>query len=579
MSVLVRDEEARIGAEDRGRPRTLPLAAIAATIYLGIAVVLTWPLVLRPDEVLFGEVIDLQGGIAFLDARLDAGESPFAPGRLTAFNLAGGGAEIPWQTHLATAPSTALLTLLGLAFGATASYGLFALLGYVASGLAMMLLLLRLGSSRAVAVLLGAVFAFWPFATLSGGIPEFIHQWVLVLVAWRAVELVLAPTRRSGLLLGLAFGFAAFWTPYFLLLGGVLFATLAAVALAVAARQGRAREALIALAVACVVVLPLLVALYALSISGSGASQVPDRNQFDLYAYSARPTDFLLPPAENPILGERIAGWVFEHRRFEGGGGPYPLYLGVVVMLALVGAAAALVRRRVPWTDLRATLFVPVLIAGLLFSGPPKVSLGGLVLPLPPLVVYEWVTPAWRIYSRFGILVMLGAVVVASIALSRALSRWRGWHYWAAVAAVAAVATADFLVTPGASAVRPGGSTLELEPPELYQRLRSLPDGGVAEYPIKPAGLRAYTDLYFQRYHGHPVLGGYGGGSEGERRAMEAANVEDPATGDRLRAMGVRYVVVPKHAVFPDPGPPPQPQDPRYRRAFEDDYGVLYELR
>jgi hypothetical protein len=571
--------DATSGATERVRADTRRIALIAAAIYLAIALWLTWPLVLRPGEVLFGEVIDLHGGIAFLDARIDEGINPFLPGRIDDFNLAGGGAEIAWQTHLATVPSTALLTILGLLFGATAAYGLFAVLGYVVSGMAMMMLLLRLRAQPAVAVLLGAAFAYWPFASLSGGIPEFIHQWVLVGIAWRGVELAHAPNTRNGVLFGLAFALAAVWTPYYLLLGGVLAATLGLGALVMAVRSGSGRRMVVALFVAGAVVAPLIVGLYALSISGTGTSQIPDRNQFELYAYSARPSDYVLPPPENPLVGERIADWVRERRVFEGSGGPYPLYLGVLVILGAFAALWAAVRRRVPWSDPRIALFLPVVAAGAAFSGPPKLNLGGLVVPMPPLAVFDFVSTAWRIYSRFAVVVMLGAVVMASLGLSWALSRWRGRAYASAVALVAVLAAADYLVTPKPSVVRPGGATAEVRIPELYQRLRALGPGGVADYPIKSAGQRAYNDLFYQRFHGHPVLSGYPGGSEGERRALEAIDVNDPLTHGRLLAMGVRYVVVPKHPVFPDPAPPAQPEDRRdYRQVFEDDYGVLYQL-
>lgn len=574
MTAVATHEETmplRAAGEQAG-PSMKHIGLIGGTIYLVLAVVLTWPWALHPGSTLFGEVIDLQGGIAFLDARIDAGESPFSPGELTAFNLAGGGADIPWQTHLATWPSTLMLTVFGMAFGAIAAYGLFAVIGYVASGLAMLLLLLRLRVQPAMAVLFGALFAFWPFATLSGGIPEFIHTWPLVLVAWRGLELVQAPSWRSGLWLGLAFVLAAFWTPYWLLLGAVLFGTAALVALVAGRREPRA--SVVALGAACAVALPMLALLYVLSVSGSGTGQVPDRSHTELYAYSARPLDFLTPPADSPVVGERIADWVRERRVFPGSGGPYPLYLGVVVIAGLLAALVLAARRRLPQG---AALFLPLLVMGALFSGPPKITLGGVALPLPPLVVYD-VVPAWRIYSRVGILVMLAAVVLAALALSRLLEGRGPRVALGVAAALAAVSLADFWVSPAPSAVRPGGATVRVEVPELHERLRELPPGGVVEYPIKSAGHRSYQDIFWQRYHGHPVLGGFSSGSRDEARALEALDVKDPLTYGRLRDLGVRYVVIPRQPVFPSPGPEPHPTDPRFKRVFEDEYGTLYSI-
>ena len=197
-----------------------------------------------------------------------AGSIRSPAGRLTQI-AAPAGLEIP-GSRTSLRCQALILWLLGLLFGATASYFLFTLFGYVLSGAAMFLLTRRFTESTWIALIAGWAFAFFPFAVLGGTQhPQFVHSWLFVLLAWRMLVLSERPTVRNGILLGGATALTFFWTPYFVLLGAVLYAMLALCSIGFAARGGRMRAQLPAHAVGAAISLAALIAVALLATHGT----------------------------------------------------------------------------------------------------------------------------------------------------------------------------------------------------------------------------------------------------------------------------------------------------------------------
>jgi hypothetical protein len=549
-------------------------AAAVFSFYLGVAVYLTWPLVtdLGGSVYLFQSVFssgggDLTGSIAHLRELIEGHHNPFAPGRVEDFN-APDGLEIRWALNLANFPSVILLYLMALLVGPTAAHGIFILLGYAVSGLAMFLFVRRITAHVWISLLAGWAFAFYPFAVVTTEHPGFVHGWPFVLIAWRVLEVWEKPTLVNGLWAGAAFVLAVSWTPHYFVLGGVIYGVLTVAALAGAARRSMLKRHLAAHAGGAGIALGFVLVLTALVNMSHSGETLPVSALLDVTQTSAHPLMYLIPSAHTfvgewtrPLLDDR--NWLGVERT---------LYVGwTIILLGLVGLGAALTQR------LRAIEFRAAVLAGLmaitsvLFAAPPEVHFLGATIRFPAWFVFE-VTPGVRLLSRFVIPLMAGLCILCAlglIALVRAVP---------ARAAIAVLASATVLL-PLDLWNRFPDRVYKYSTPSIYAELPSRPQGNLAEYPVRPVtAVGDYLDLYYQDVHGLPILNGYYRGPE-QRRALAFAGLDDPRTPGALAALGVRYVLVTPHRIVrrvgvPSPGRPGK----GFERIASDSYGTLYRV-
>jgi hypothetical protein len=553
------------------RHRTLSQVLFAAIVYLATAFLVTWPLVLHlgssiylPPTGLPAGGGDIAGSIAHL-REFAEGAFPFAPGRIHDFN-APDGLPVRWPLNLANAPSLSLLSVLAVAVGAQAAYGLFVILGYVASGIAMFLFVRGLTGSAWIALVIGWAFAFYPFPVVQGEHPHFLHGWVFVLMGWRLLVLAERPTLRNGLWAGAAGVLAVSWTHYFILLGGVFYAALTVAVVVVGLARGDLRTRLLPAAAGAGLVFGFIFAMRQL-MAVSSAPDVGAAHDFrDIIATSAEPLMYLVPPSHT-LLGRWTQPFLAE-RGIDGV--EWTLYLGVTTMaLALVGLVAASMRAVAPRLRLASLLALAAVVSGLVFSAPPQIELFGHLFRTPSYLVYS-ATPTFRLYSRFGMVVMFGVCVLAAVALS-AVTRGQSRRATAVVLALATVLVPLDLWNRPAHAVR------DLRAPAIYHVLRAQPPGIVAEYPIRPIPFTGhYLDLYYQGVHDHPILNGFFRDSYQER-ALVVADLSDPATAGKLATLGVRYILVEPKYLWVGVPPPGTPRK-GFRLIAKDDYGRLYRV-
>ena len=199
---------------------------------------------------------------------------------------------------------------LSLAFGSVAAHGLTTVLGLTLTAFAMFLLLRRITGHFGVALVIGLAFGFWPYTYVIGWTwPPYVHLWVFVLLFWRMLVLSEQPTIRNGLLAGGATAVAMTWIQYNLLIAGVLYATMAAVALVRAWSSRTLRSQIRAQVAAAAVVV----------VSGGcgpgrggrlGLQGLPARAADDAVSASARPLMYLLPGPNHPLFGDSIGDWL-----------------------------------------------------------------------------------------------------------------------------------------------------------------------------------------------------------------------------------------------------------------------------
>ena len=274
---------------------------------------------------------------------------------------------------------------------------------------------------------------------------------------------------------------------------------------------------------------------YARSVIAS-ATLFP-RNLGDIDIYSVRPWEYFLPWSANPLLPGFVRN--FEAHHLHGSNGvEQAQFLGyTVIALALV--ALAWFRPRFP-----VLLGLSLVIVGGLLALPAHVHLWDLVLP-GPAAFLNHIVPFFRVYARFGLLVMLGATLLAGLGFSVYEGLVRGHHAGWLVALPFLLLAVEF------NAIPPTHTTTLLPAPDEYLWLRDQPSGILIEYPVVVTNveieIQNSEDILYQQIHLHPLFNGAGA----KTRAAEVAPTLDPYYGPgvaaRLRALGIRYVFVHRH--------------------------------
>jgi hypothetical protein len=550
----------------RGVQTTLALLAYAA-----FTVVLTWPLTAHLGSTVYlvppnpPGPGDLGGSIAHLRELVEGHHNPFLSGREEQFN-APDGLPVRWALNVASFPSVLLLYALAAVFGATAAHGLFVMLGYVASGIAMFLLARRLTGSAWIAFIVGWAFAFYPFAVVKGEHPNFIHGWVFVVMLWRFLELIERPTLRNGVWAGLASILCFAWTQYFFLLGGVAFWTLVFVTLAVGAARRRLGSHAVALIPAIVLAVGFVLLMRALLLRASEDETLTSNTLLDVVSTAAHWPMYLVPPAHHPFGGLTVS-YLNEHNW---NAVEWTLYVGLsILVLAIIGLVAAGARRLPQNLLAPAVAAAALIVVAFVFSLPPELQADGWTVRTPSWLMFH-ASSSWRLYTRFVMVVMLGLCVLAAFGL-RAIVQGRSARVQAAILALATV------IVPLDLWNRPPDRTFRIKAPGIYDTLREQPAGIVAEYPLRSIFFVGhYRDLLYQESHGKPILNGYYKGPD-EERALRLARLDHAPTAGWLATLGVRYVLLtPERLVpgVPSPGKPGR----GFRPIAHDGYGSLFRV-
>jgi hypothetical protein len=370
---------------------------------------------------------------------------------------------------------------------------------------------------------------------------------------------------------------AFIWTPYYVLLAGVLYAIILAVG---AARIGLSRRwgALASYGWCAVGPGCFLLVVAAISLLG-GHSPAAANPIVELYQYSARSFEYVVPDAWNPLLGDLTASYLEAHRH-----GSYKveqsLYLGLSLLgLALVSVALALRevrqrRRSSPRVTSPAVVaaFAAVAVVASIFSAPPTTDVLGFELRTPSWYIHE-ITTVWRVFARFGLVVMLGVCVLAAIGLASLLNG-RNEKVRAALLAFAGVVIVVDLIS------IPPERTNRLDAPAIYARLQSLPPGLAAEYPMARAPYYGdYNELLYQDAHDKPLINGYDDDSPAAERVLALARLDPKTAAPTFALLGVRYIVVRKESPLLGPGLfPPDMSSRGFRLLGEDSYAQVFEI-
>jgi hypothetical protein len=521
-------------------------ALLVGAVATLLALALTFPLAGHLSEAVYGPPQDNIGTSAVYWNWLYAlrhGRSPF-DNQMWGAPFGGGWERVPFSAlqFLVSLPLTALV-------GATAAFNLEILSGFSLTALATFGLARRLGIPALASAFASLAFTFAPFHVMQSmehvaeSHLELLSGFLYFAVRWRQEG-----QRRFAVGAGAVAGLTAWLDPtltYLLLPAAVAFFVASLVAAGPERwRDLRSRAADHAGTLALVAGVALLfVPVFVLFWSRPGSGNVAGfsatagtlhRPISEIVWYSARLPEYVLPWHDNPLtpasvraLEESMPGNFFESS----------LFIGYTVLaLALVGLI---------WGRGVFARLLPSLIAlgGFLMSLQPYPQLLGAQLVAPSALLYR-ALPFFRVYSRFGVLVLLGCVLLAGLGLGL-VQTWLGTgrRRWLLVIPFVLLAV-EFDNVP------PVRVTQMYPAPQEYLWLSTQAPGTLVEYPLAPSGLpdagesQLRTYQYYQQVHGHPILNSDRNPGPALAAARELSAYYRPGVSQRLQSLGVRYVFV-----------------------------------
>jgi 4-amino-4-deoxy-L-arabinose transferase-like glycosyltransferase len=523
--------------------------------FLGLTVLMTWPLILRMENEMIGRVGD---NIYFVwmigwfkKALFELHVNPFDLWFL----------NYPEGWSLAYTEITPIQLLIALPFtfigGPTFAYNAAMLLSFALSGLGMFLWVRRLTGNQAAALAAGTGYAFLPFHFahfLIGHLNLSGLQWFpFYFMGFFELLQMKKFSWRSVLLTGVFLGLIALTSQYYLFMSLIISAFAALVYLLFMERpQLKNGQFWKALATAGLVSLPLVLAASAPYILLLGQGGLPDRNLGIVRPYSASPTDFILPSTDHFLWG----AWVGEHFNrdmwVEG-----TLYIGLAsaalaalafawrkwsrnrALLALMGWSGLLALILAMGTDVHwngAPVEIPT--PGFLSGFTDKTSLP---IPLPGYVLFLYfpLYAKLRAFMRFGVYVLVFIQAAAGIGLAGLLERIK--PSWRTAAAVAALALILFDFYPGPYSEF---TSVQARPVDSWLA-QQTGAGAVAQMPFSIAEDQEHT--YYTLVHGKPYIGGFFNAFPPAQYARIMPVLEhfpDQASVDLLSELGVEYVLV-----------------------------------
>jgi hypothetical protein len=400
----------------------------------------------------------------------------------------------------------------------------------------MYLLCRYLECSRLVSGWAGAVYIVFPWHLARTPHGSLVHLEVLPLLLLALVAAMRRPTGPSLALVGLATLACWLTSGYFGVMAVVAAAAFVlAAALVLPLRRG---ARLVAGTVGAAIAASLVVGVLSI-ISGFGRGAGLNRVPEDLYVYGVRPLELLLPSPGNLALGGLTDG-VFANRQHGSNPTETRNYLGLVtIALALTWLAVVWRRRKFLSVELRSVTagLAGVFVAALLFAAPSPITVLGQDIWMPSRLLWE-VVPAVRVPSRWVALAATTLIPLAALGLQATSGRLTrmAWGHRAAHVFILVVAVLSFSEL-AIHANRPRFDTAP--PPHIYEALRKLPPGIVAEYPL----VTTNDNIIWQTVYRRPLLNNADFGTEADQARRVVLDPAVPGVAQTLALLGVTAIV------------------------------------
>lgn len=487
---------------------------------------------------------DASNGVRLYWATAHAGTNPYEFQR-DYLNGAPEGLPVPSAPNIAAPVQAAVIWVLMPVLGILAAFNLYMLAGFVLTGLAVFVLLDRLGIHPLASFFAAYVVTFnpWMIYKARDGQPGFTQGWALVLVVGASIWLVRSRSLRAaaclGLSVGICFWIASYWGLFASVIAAVALLVDLVVARPVSEKLWTFTLATIAVAITGAFLIPGAVAYLT---HKSTVNMALDNPFSELQNCAARAASYLLPASGHPVCGS-LAQDLSGLR--QGGQDEQTLFFGYTTYLLAGFALITRFRRKLmitPKQDAGVRFLGTLAPVAIYFSLPRIFHLAGIGIPAASYFVSH-VTNFYRCYARFGFVFGIAAALLAAIALNHLIVRYRRRGTAIAVAATLLVA---FELLYG-----PINAWQANNPPAYVRWLAKQPQGTVASYPAPTDQIAslvmAQREYYWQIFDDHALFTLFGSGWGGTREQgirVLARYVTDPLTPGILAAEHVRYVLL-----------------------------------
>lgn len=514
--------------------------------FLMLTLVVTYPIIFRMSDSIYGYPGDSSGTIWGFwwqkYAVLHKIPANFVPIIASPFGVD--------RSYLPPVPAISLPALgLSLIRNEIFAYNFIMLLSFFVSAMTMYYLVYHLTKNKLAGMLSGTIFAFSPYHFMHsyGHLCLANIQW-LPLYTLFLIRLDEEKSLVNLLLCTLAFLLVVFTDYYYALLMAVFTGAFVLYKLAHAYinRRNKPFDYQFLLAIGALLIISFLIifpAIYGSLKAVQSAPQVLTHPLEELKIYSARPWEYLLPSLDNPILGKYAGYFIITHLH---GSNPVEqtLYVGYVSIVLTMLALWWWIRKRNRLITEKADFAVPFFsfaaFVALIFSAPPYIPLLGLKIPLPPYFIFK-IAPMFRVYARFGILVLMCLTVLAGYGfdyVSKSVLN-KKWSFVAAILLLVVIGT-EFTNIP------PFRATDMSTIPPVYVWLSKQPGNfTIAEYPLVSSDNAGHYDyLFYQRIHQKRLVNGALKGTPADKVRVRLEDITNPRTPEKLRLLGVKYVII-----------------------------------
>jgi hypothetical protein len=454
------------------------------------------------------------------------------------------------------------------------AYNVVLLAGFVLSGAAMYLLVRYLGCGRLVTAWAALVYIVFPWHLMRIPHASLVHLEFLPLLLLGLVAALRRPTWPRFALVG-AMTLACWLTSGYFGAMAVVIAVAFALGVLVTPSVGERRIRFSVLAASSALAATFVVAALAYA-ADIGRDAGLDRPVADVYAWGLHLHELVVPAARNFVFGRWTAPFLATRQHAS-----YPVettnYLGILT-LGLAAAWLVLAWRRRQSLDaskwLATPTFATVAAVALVLSLPGRVSVLGQTLRTPSWLFWQ-IVPAFRVPSRWSVVIETALVPLAALALQEVVSaargyaaRWKGKVLAAAVAVTAMVASfLELGLDPTTSRL-----SMNYEPAE-YAAVSRTPQGVLVIYPLLPR----LDYLLWQTRHHRPILNTYAFGTAADDAQHALVNPSTPGTAQQLALLGVTTIVTNGDALRWGSGQYPRnPPNwgPRYRLVARTETGA-----
>lgn len=520
------------------------VVTLAATL---LAVLLTMPLSLHLNDQIYGGPGDATGTVAIFWwwAYAVKHGQPLLNNTLLGVPIGSGWDQIPFMVL-----QVAVFVPLSVLIGSIAAYNLGILSSYSLTAWATFQLGRTVGMSALGAAFAALAFAFVPLHT-EKAMGHLMEAHMEVFPAFFVFALRWAQGGSRWNLLGAgAMAGLTLWTDiyYAMILATAGLAFFVVNSFLDSGRDGSLGQRIlrqlgaagVIAALASVFIVP---ALYLLHRPGTGSYSSSVAGEFTTFGrtleavivYSARPHEYLLPWRQNPLLPETLRQYEISHLHLSNFT-EQSLFVGYTVLV--LAAVGALFSRR----KYLVVLFLALGFTGFFMAQQPFPHYGPVTLIGPSYYLHQ-VVPIFRVYARFGLLVLFGAALLAGLGIGvLQLRLGSGRSRW--------LLALPFLLLAVEFNNMPPTHTFQVLPgPAEYHWLHDQPPGVLVEYPLA-AGPEAVQEIHtrqytlYQQVHEHPMFNGAPPTSPAGAIAEQLEPYYGPGVSAHLSTLGVRYVFV-----------------------------------